>query len=103
MEFDLSEEQRMIRGYARELAEHVVAPGGGGRERRGAFPLAEFKAAAERGFAGILCPEEFGGSALGNMALSLVLVEVNAACASVGVTLSVHNSLCSAPLVKFGN
>src|SRR6185369_14320979 len=79
-----------------------VAPGAAERDKTGVFPLAEFKAAAEQGFAGVVTPETYGGSALGNMALSLILVEVNAACASVGVTLSVHNSLCSAPLVKFG-
>jgi butyryl-CoA dehydrogenase len=102
MDFDLSEEQRMIRDAARDFAESVVAPGAAERDRTGEFPIAQFKAAAEQGFAGVVIPESFGGSALGNMALSLILVEVNAACASTGVTLSVHNSLCSAPIVKFG-
>jgi len=102
MDFDLTEEQRMIRDAARDFAASVVAPGAAARDLSGKFPLAEFKAAAEQGFAGVLVPETYGGSALGNMALSLILVEVNAACASVGVTLSVHNSLCSGPLVKFG-
>ena len=103
MDFDLTEEQRMIREAAREFAEAEVAPGAGERDRSGEFPLAQFKAAAAQGFAGVLIPEEYGGSALGNVAASLILIEVNRACASTGVTLSVHNSLCSAPLVKFGN
>jgi butyryl-CoA dehydrogenase len=102
MDFDLTEEQRMIRDAAREFAEAEVAPGAGERDRSGEFPLAQFKAAAAQGFAGVLIPEEFGGSALGNIASCLILIEVNRACASTGVTLSVHNSLCSAPLVKFG-
>jgi alkylation response protein AidB-like acyl-CoA dehydrogenase len=102
MDFDLTEEQRMIQDAARDFAADVVAPGAAERDRTGEFPIAEFKAAAEQGFAGVLVPEAYGGSALGNVALSLILVEVNAACASTGVTLSVHNSLCSAPLVKFG-
>jgi len=102
MDFDLTEEQRMIRDAARDFAASVVAPGAAARDLSGEFPMKEFKAAAEQGFAGVLVPETYGGSALGNMALSLILVEVNAACASVGVTLSVHNSLCSSPLVKFG-
>ena len=49
-----------------------------------------------------LIPEAYGGTALGNVAASLILMEVNRACASTGVTLSVHNSLCAAPLTKFG-
>jgi alkylation response protein AidB-like acyl-CoA dehydrogenase len=102
MDFDLTEEQRMIQDAARDFAADVVAPGAAERDRTGEFPIAQFKAAAEQGFAGVLVPEAYGGSALGNVALSLILVEVNAACASTGVTLSVHNSLCSAPLVKFG-
>src|ERR1043166_8886382 len=102
MDFDLTEEQRMIRDAAREYAETVVAPGAAERDKTGEFPIEQFKAAAELGFAGVVIPEEFGGSALGNLALSLILVEVNRACASTGVTISVHNSLCSAPLVKFG-
>jgi butyryl-CoA dehydrogenase len=102
MDFDLTEEQRMIRDAAREFAEAEVAPGAGERDRSGEFPLAQFKAAAAQGFAGVLVPEEYGGSALGNIASCLILIEVNRACASTGVTLSVHNSLCSAPLAKFG-
>ena len=66
------------------------------------FPIAQFRGAAAPGFTGVLTPEEFGGNALGNVASSLVLMEINRACASTGVTLSVHNSLCTAPLVKFG-
>ena len=85
------------------LAVPEVAPGAGERDRSGEFPLAQFKAAGALGFAGVLVPEAYGGSALGNVASSLILIEVNRACASTGVTLSVHNSLCCAPLVKFGN
>src|SRR5262245_5218708 len=103
MDFDLTEEQRMIRDAAREFAESEVAPGAGERDRTGEFPIAQFRAAAAQGFAGVLIPEEFGGSALGNIAASLILIEVNRACASTGVTLSVHNSLCSGPIAKFGN
>jgi alkylation response protein AidB-like acyl-CoA dehydrogenase len=103
MDFDLTEQQQMIRDAARDFAATVVAPGAAERDRTGEFPLAQFKAAAEQGFAGVLVPEAYGGSALGNLAASLILIEVNAACASTGVTLSVHNSLVCGPLTKFGN
>jgi alkylation response protein AidB-like acyl-CoA dehydrogenase len=103
MDFDLSEDLTMIRDAAREYAAKWVAPGAAERDLKAAFPIAEFKKAAEYGFTGICVPEEYGGTALGNQALVLMLIEVNQACASTGVTLSVHNSLAIAPLLKFGN
>jgi butyryl-CoA dehydrogenase len=102
MDFDLTEEQRMIRDAARDYAAAEVAPGAAERDKTGVFPMEQFRGAAAQGFTGVLTPEEFGGNALGNVASCLVLIEINAACASTGVTLSVHNSLCTAPLVKFG-
>jgi butyryl-CoA dehydrogenase len=103
MDFDLSEELVMVRDAAREYAAKWVAPGAAERDLTTKFPLEQFKKAAEYGFTGICLPEEYGGTALGNQALVLVLIEVNRACASTGVTLSVHNSLANAPLLKFGN
>ena len=44
---------------------------------------------------GMLIPEEYGGSAIGNLALSIALEEVNCADASVGVTMSVHDRFCA--------
>ncbi|MCE9637835.1 MAG: acyl-CoA dehydrogenase family protein [Planctomycetes bacterium] len=102
MDFDLSEDLTMIRDAAREYAEKWVAPGAAERDLTGVFPLEQFKKAGEYGFTGICVPEAYGGPALSNQALVLVLIEVNKACASTGVTLSVHNSLLTAPLLKFG-
>lgn len=103
MDFDLTEELTMVRDSAREYADRWVAPGAAERDREGTFPWEQFQKAAEYGFTGICTPETFGGAGLGNQALCLVLIEVNRACAATGVTLSVHNSLCTAPLLKFGN
>ncbi len=103
MDFDLTEEQRMVREAAREYAREVLAPRAAELDRTGEFPLENFREAARRGFAGMLVPEDLGGTGLGNLALALVLIEVNRACASTGVTLSVHNSLVSGPLLHFGS
>jgi alkylation response protein AidB-like acyl-CoA dehydrogenase len=51
----------------------------------------------------MLVPEAYGGSALGSVALSLALIELSRACASTGVTLSVHNSLACGAIVEFGS
>jgi len=98
MDFHLTEDQTMIRDAAREFARDWLAPRAAALDLEGRFPLEEFREAARRGFAGLLVPEEYGGTGLGNTALALVLIEVNRACASTGVTLSVHNSLLTGPL-----
>ena len=103
MDFDLNEEQRMIQEAAREFSREVLAPRAAELDREGRFPMENFKEAGRRGFAGFLVPEEYGGPALGNLAMAAAMIEINKGCASTGVTLSVHNSLLSAPLLHFGN
>jgi len=102
MNFELSEEHRLIRQAARDFAESEVAPGAKDRDLEHRFPDEEFRKAAELGFAGVLVPEEYGGSPLGTLAAALVTEEVSRACASTGVTLSVHNSLVCSPIVRHG-
>jgi butyryl-CoA dehydrogenase len=103
MDFQLSEDQELIQGAAREFARDVLAPRAAELDRTGTFPVENFKEAADRGFAGFLVPEDLGGSGLGNVAMALAMIEINRGCASTGVTLSVHNSLVCGPLHKFGN
>jgi butyryl-CoA dehydrogenase len=103
MDFQLSEEHRMIRDAARDFAREVVAPRAAEHDRDSSFPIDNFREAAKRGFAGIVVPEAYGGSGMDNLALALVMEEINHACASTGVTLSVHNSLVSAPLLAHAN
>ena len=102
MDFELDEEMRMIRDTAREFAAAEVAPGAADRDASEEFPLEAFKAAAEMGFTAVTVPEAYGGAELGNVALALILMEINAACASTGVTISVHNSLACESLIQFG-
>jgi butyryl-CoA dehydrogenase len=57
----------------------------------------------ELGFLGMLVPETYGGTGVGNFGLVLALEEVNRVCASTGVTMSVQNSLVCAPIVHWAN
>ncbi len=102
MNFELTEDQAMIRDTAREFAERYVAPGAAERDQTAEFPIEPFRQAAELGFTGVFVPEEFGGAELGNVELMLILFEINKACASTGVTLSVHNSLACGALLGYG-
>jgi alkylation response protein AidB-like acyl-CoA dehydrogenase len=103
MQFPLTEEQRLIQQTAREFADNEIAPVADRHNREGAFPLDIVKKLGQMGFLGMLIPEKYGGSAAGNFSLVLALEEINRACASVGVTMSVHNSLVSAPITHWGS
>jgi alkylation response protein AidB-like acyl-CoA dehydrogenase len=71
-------------------------------DRQGHLDADLFGKLAELGLWGLTIPEAYGGAGMGNSELAIVLEEVNRACASTGVTLSVHNSLLGAPILKFG-
>lgn len=103
MQYQLTPEQELIQKTAREFADREVAPQAEANSRAARFPRELVRRAAELGYLGLLVPEEFGGSGAGNFALTLVLEEINRACASTGVTISVHNSLAVNPLRRFGS
>jgi butyryl-CoA dehydrogenase len=102
MHFNLTEEQAMIRDMARSLAESELLPRATKHDRQEHVDPEVFERMKELGLWGLTVPSEYGGAGLGNFELSLVLEEVNRACASTGVTLSVHNSLVCGPLKRFG-
>ena len=99
---ELPEELKLIQETARDFADREVAPGALDRDLSGEFPADIMKKLAEIGFLGFLIPEEYGGSGIGNLGLSIALEEINRACASTGVTMSVHNSLTTGPIKTFG-
>ena len=102
MDFDLSEDERMIQEAARDFAEQELAPRAAASDKAEAFVAEQVKLCADLGFLGMSTSEAYGGSELGAVGASLVLMEVNRACPSTGVTLSVHNSLTCESLMRFG-
>ncbi len=103
VDFELSRELAEFQALAHDYAERWVRPGAAQRDAAGEFPAAAVAKAGELGLLRIMVPAEYGGSDLGNLASCVMLEEVNAACASTGVTISVHNSLFSSPLAKWGS
>jgi len=103
MDFELTEEQRAILEMAKDYGRGVCAPTAAARDREERFPEDELRKAGELGLMGLLVPEEFGGSGAGNVPLSLALMEINRFDASVGVTLSVHNSLVCGCIAHWGS
>ncbi len=100
--FELDEELSMVRDSARDFADGVLAPLATKHDREETISDEVYRQLGELGFWGLTLPEEFGGADLGNVALAVVLEELNRVCASTGVAVSVHNSLLCAPLMKFG-
>jgi len=102
MEFELSEEQRMIRDTARDFAAREVAPKAAELDKTGRWPQEIVAKMAELGLLGVAIPQEYGGAGMDALSYALAMEEVSAACASCGVIMSVNNSLFCDPLYKFG-
>ncbi|WP_342511306.1 acyl-CoA dehydrogenase family protein [Sporosarcina sp. FSL K6-1522] len=102
MNFDLTEEQQMIKKMIREFADEVVAPGAIERDRTKEFPVEVFKQLADMGMMGLPFSEEYGGGGADTISFAIVTEELSRACASTGITYSAHISLGGAPLNLFG-
>ncbi len=102
MDFQLSEEQLMVRQTAREFAEKEIKSRAAEIDATGEFPMEIIKKLAPLNFLGITVPEEYGGGGLDAVSYAIVIEEISRACASTGVILSVNNSLICEPILKYG-
>lgn len=102
MDFQLSEEQEMIRQMVREFAEQEVAPHVEQWEEEEAIPWDIFKKLAELGLLAMEIPERYGGAELDNISYCLAIEQLARVSASLAVVVSVTNSVCCYPILKFG-
>ncbi len=102
MKLELTEEQQMLRDMVRDFAENEVAPGAAERDEKEEFDRSLFDKMAELGLTGIPFPEEYGGAGSDYISYAIAVEELSRVCASTGVTLSAHVSLCAWPIYKFG-
>ncbi len=102
MNFELTEEQLMIRDSARDFAQAEIAPSSIERDIKGEFPADIIKKLGELGFLGMMVPSEYGGAGLDTISYVLAMIEVSKVDASVGVIMSVNNSLVCHGLEKYG-
>ncbi len=103
MIFELTEEQNLIRNMVREFAEAEVAPSAKMRDEEEHFDRdLMFGRLAELGLTGIVFPEEYGGAGADYISYAIAVEELSRVCASTGVTLSAHLSLCANPIYLFG-
>src|SRR5437667_10157502 len=100
MEIELSEEQRVVRDTCGDFAERELKPHAKRWDRERQYPADAVKKAFELGLGGVAVPAEWGGAGMDNVAYALAIEEISRGCASVGVTLSVNNSLYCDPVLS---
>ncbi len=104
MNFELTEEQNLIRDMVRTFAENEVAPSAADRDEQEHFDRdLMFARLADLGLTGIVFPEEYGGAGADYLSYAIAVEELSRVCASTGVTLSAHLSLCANPIYLFGS
>jgi alkylation response protein AidB-like acyl-CoA dehydrogenase len=102
MDFALSDDQREIQALAREVAKEKIEPNAAEWDREHRFPRELFAELAELGLMGVCIPEEYGGAGADFLSYILVLEELSRADAGVGVTVAVHTSAVTLPILRFG-
>ena len=102
MDFQLSADQLAIQALARELADAEIAPNASEWDREHRFPDELIPKLAELGLMGVCVPEEYGGAGADFLSYILVLEELSRGDAGVGVTVAVHTSATTLPLLTFG-
>jgi alkylation response protein AidB-like acyl-CoA dehydrogenase len=102
VDLELTPEQREIQALAREFAAAEIEPHAARWDREHRFPKEVFGKLAELGLMGSCVPEEYGGAGADFLSYILVLEEISRADAGVGVTVAVHTSAVTLPLLAFG-
>src|SRR5918999_3375753 len=102
MEFELSAEQREIQALAREFAQAEIEPHAAEWDREHRFPRDLYGRLGELGLMEVCVPEELGGTGADFLSYMLVLEELSRGDAGVGVTVAVHTSAATLPIVANG-
>jgi alkylation response protein AidB-like acyl-CoA dehydrogenase len=103
MDFQLSEEQLMIRQAARDFAVTECLPGVIERDEQQKFPKEQIEKLADLGFMGMMVPAEYGGGGMDTISYVLAMEEISKVDASVSVCMSVNNSLVCYGLNEYGS
>ena len=102
MEFKWNDEQQLMQTMFREFVDKELRPIAAELDEQERFPAELIPKMGEIGLLGIPIAEEFGGVGMGNLEYVMAVEEISKACASTGVTISAHTSLCCWPIEHFG-
>lgn len=100
--FDLTEEQLMVRNMCREFAEKELREQAVEIDRTHRFPLETTRKLGELGIMGVVYDDKYGGAGMDYVSYAIAVEEISRVCASSGVIVSAHNSLCVSPINYFG-
>ena len=102
MDFKLSKEHEMARTLFRDFAQNEVKPFAQEVDETEIFPRETVTKMQKYGFLGIDVPKQYGGQGCDSLAYVMAIEEISKVCATTGVILSAHTSLCCGPILKFG-
>jgi len=102
IDFELTDEQRLIRDTARQFADNEIAPRARDNDRAGRFDTELVKKMADMGFIGPILPEEYGGRGIDYRTYGLIVEEIGRADSSARTVVSVNTSLVGSAIVKWG-
>jgi short-chain 2-methylacyl-CoA dehydrogenase len=103
MDFDLSDDHRLLRQTVRDFARQEVAPVAAELDRTKSFPYELVAQMGELGWMGIPFPEEYGGAGGDSLAYALAVEELTRVDSSVAITMCAHTSLGTQPVYLFGS
>jgi short-chain 2-methylacyl-CoA dehydrogenase len=101
--YDLTEEQELVRQTVRDFAVSRVAPVAEELDREERFPYELVSELAELGLMGIPIPEEYGGAGADTVSYAIAIEELTRIDSSVAITVAAHTSLGTMPIYLFGN
>ncbi|MBW7904599.1 MAG: acyl-CoA dehydrogenase family protein [Phycisphaerae bacterium] len=102
MDFRLDDDQLQLREALRTFCDNEIAPGAEAREHAGRFEDGLIAQLAGMGLFGLYVPTEYGGAGLDVVSYVMAVEELSRACASTGILMSAHHSLCVDPILTFG-
>ena len=102
MNFELTEEHKYIKDTAKDFAENEIAPSAVERDIKAEFPVEIVKKLGELGFMGMMVSPDWGGAGMDTISYVIAIEEISKVDASVGVIMSVNNSLVCYGMEKWG-
>ena len=103
MDFEFTENMKMVRDVARGFAEKEIKPLCTKYDESQEFPSDIIKKLGELGFMGVIFPPEYGGAGFGYREYVTIIEEISKVDPSIGLSIAAHNSLCSNHLYSHGN
>jgi butyryl-CoA dehydrogenase len=102
MDFDLTDEQRLIKDTAREFTDKEIVVQSRENARNHHFDLEIVKKLANQGYLGAIVPQEYGGAGLDYLSYGLIVEEIGRGCSSVRTVVSVQTSLVCSAILRWG-